>query len=305
MVRKSSVCYARKWECSEKICDGTCSVIGTAHYLTFDGLKYRFPGNCQYVLAQDYCEGDGSGTFRILVANEGCSFTGEKCTKRITILFDSGEIELYNGDVNILTPPREDTVDVRKSGRYYILLLGNGISLTWDEDMGISVVLKENYKDRVCGLCGNFDGIQNNDFTSSRKQLEIDPIDFGNSWKVNAQCADVRKGQDLASRLCNGNVVKQVMVETSCSVLNSDLFKECKKLVDPEPYVDICMYDTCACESIGDCACFCDAIAAYAHACAQKGAVVHWRSPSLCRKYHRNNQNQDGSKAIRTEWPAK
>lgn len=55
--------------------------------------------------------------------------------------------------------------------------------------------------------------------------------------------------------------------------------------VNPEPYIDICLYDTCACESVGDCACFCDAVAAYAHACAQKGVAVHWRSPTLCRKY--------------------
>lgn len=55
--------------------------------------------------------------------------------------------------------------------------------------------------------------------------------------------------------------------------------------VNPEPYIDICMYDTCACESTGDCACFCDAIAAYAHVCAQKGVIVHWRSADLCRKY--------------------
>uniref|UniRef100_A0A670HY20 von Willebrand factor n=1 Tax=Podarcis muralis TaxID=64176 RepID=A0A670HY20_PODMU len=278
------VCRARKWECTENVCDGTCSVIGTSHYLTFDGLKYRFPGNCQYVLVQDYCDGsDDSGTFRVLIANEGCSFTGETCTKRISILFDSGVIELYNGDVNILTPPREEVnFEVLKSGRYYILLLGGGgIALTWDRDMGLTVILKENYKDKVCGLCGNFDGIQNNDLTSSKNQLEVDPSDFGNSWKVNSQCADVTK-VFLASSLCNGNVVKQVMVETSCNVLNSNTFKECKKLVDPEPYVDICLYDTCACESIGDCACFCDVLAAYAHACAQKGVVVHWRSPTLC-----------------------
>ncbi|XP_061438597.1 von Willebrand factor isoform X2 [Rhineura floridana] len=278
------VCRARKWECTENVCDGSCSVIGTTHYLTFDGLKYRFPGNCQYVLVQDYCDNDNSGTFRILIANEGCSFTGERCTKRITILFDSGEIELYNGDVNILTSPREEfNFEVLKSGRYYILLLDRGgIALTWDQDMGITVILKENYKDQICGLCGNFDGIQNNDLTTSKNQLEVDPNDFGNSWKVNSQCADVTKGQGLVSSLCNGNVVKQVMVETSCSVLNSDVFKECKKMVDPEPYVDICMYDTCACESVGDCACFCDVLAAYAHACAQKGAVVHWRSRTLC-----------------------
>ncbi|XP_042325058.1 von Willebrand factor isoform X2 [Sceloporus undulatus] len=279
------VCHARKWECTENICDGTCSVIGTAHYLTFDGLKYKFPGNCQYILVQDYCDdNDGdSGTFRILVANEGCSFTGEKCTKRITILFDNGEIELYRGNVNILRSPREEiNFEVLKSGRYYILLLGRGISLVWDQDMGITVILKENYKDQVCGLCGNFDGIQNNDMTSSRKEVEVDPNYFGNSWKVNSQCADVRKEQTFVSSLCNGNIVKQVMVETSCSILNSELFKDCRKMIDPEPYIDICMYDTCTCESIGDCACFCDAIAAYAHACAQKGAIVHWRSPTLC-----------------------
>lgn len=48
-------------------------------------------------------------------------------------------------------------------------------------------------QEKVCGLCGNFDGIQNNDFTSSSLQVEEDPVDFGNSWKVSSQCADTRK----------------------------------------------------------------------------------------------------------------
>ncbi|EMP38449.1 von Willebrand factor [Chelonia mydas] len=279
------VCRGRMWDCTDNVCDATCSVIGTAYYSTFDGLKYMFPGDCQYVLVQDYCA-DESGTFRVLISNEGCGFTGEKCTKKITVLFDNGEIELFSGNVDIKKPLRDETnVEVLKSGRYYILLLGKGISVTWDLAMGVSVILKEHFKDQVCGLCGNFDGIQNNDLTSSSKHLEVDPTDFGNSWKVNPGCADVRKlpqGQTMTTSLCNDNVVKQMMVETSCSILTSEIFKECKKLVNPEPYMDICMYDTCACESIGDCACFCDAIATYAHICAQKGAVVHWRSPTLC-----------------------
>lgn len=37
--------------------------------------------------------------------------------------------------------------------------------------------------------------------------------------------------QTLMSPLCNGNIVKQVMVETSCNILSGDLFEECKKLV--------------------------------------------------------------------------
>ncbi|XP_048156081.1 von Willebrand factor [Corvus hawaiiensis] len=280
------VCQGRKWECTKNLCDGTCTAIGTAHYLTFDGLKYKFPGNCQYVLAQDFCKGD-SGTFQILILNEGCGFTGEKCTKRVVIMYEGGEIELFNGNVNIRVPPRgeNENLDVIKSGRYYIILLGKSISVTWDLAMGVSVTLKGSFKDRVCGLCGNFDGIQNNDLTSSSEHLEVDPIDFGNSWKVNSLCADVAKPsleQTIMSPLCGGNIVKQMMVETSCSILSGSVFEECTKFVNPEPYIDICLYDTCACESIGDCECFCDTIAAYAHACAQKGVAVHWRSPTLC-----------------------
>uniref|UniRef100_A0A803VYC1 von Willebrand factor n=1 Tax=Ficedula albicollis TaxID=59894 RepID=A0A803VYC1_FICAL len=275
------VCQGRKWECSKNLCDGTCTAVGTAHYLTFDGLKYKFPGNCQYVLAQDFCKGD-SGTFQILVSNEGCGFTGEKCTKRVIILYAGGEIELFNGNVNIKVPPKgeNDNLDLIKSGRYYIILLGKSITVTWDLAMGVSIILKGNFKDQVCGLCGNFDGIQNNDLTSSSEHLEVDPVDFGNSWKVNPHCADVAK--TLMSPLCGGNIVKQMMVETSCSILSGSVFEECTKLVNPEPYIDICLYDTCACESVGDCACFCDTVAAYAHACAQKGVAVHWRSPTLC-----------------------
>ena len=34
------------------MCDARCSALGLAHYFTFDGLKYLFPGECQYVLVQ-------------------------------------------------------------------------------------------------------------------------------------------------------------------------------------------------------------------------------------------------------------
>ena len=131
----------------------------------------------------------------------------------------------------------------------------------------------------MCGLCGNFDGIQNNDLTSSSLQVEEDPVDFGNSWKVSPRCADTQKvgrgcgvdrgrwvlwpvvGAELGERAswspsgltlpgpsvyscpvpqvppdpspatCHNNVMKQTMVDSSCSVLTSDIFQECNRLV--------------------------------------------------------------------------
>ncbi|KAL0612649.1 von Willebrand factor [Plecturocebus cupreus] len=281
-----SVCRDRKWNCTGHVCDATCSTIGMAHYLTFDGLKYMFPGECQYVLVQDYC-GSNPGTFRILVGNEGCSQPSMKCKKRVTILVEGGEIELFDGEVNVKRPMKDEThFEVVESGWYIILLLGKALSVVWDRHLSISVVLKQTYQEQVCGLCGNFDGIQNNDLTSSNLQVEEDSVDFGNSWKVSSQCADTRKVPlDSSPATCRNNIMKQTMVDSSCRILTSDVFQDCNKLVDPEPYLDACIYDTCSCESIGDCACFCDAIAAYAHVCAQHGKVVTWRTATLCLPY--------------------
>uniref|UniRef100_H3AU93 von Willebrand factor n=1 Tax=Latimeria chalumnae TaxID=7897 RepID=H3AU93_LATCH len=272
------VCHNRKWECTENVCDGSCKTIGEAHYLTFDGMKYTFPGYCQYVLVQDYCS-NHDGTFRILLENDGCGLLGEKCSKHITVLYDGGEIELSNRKVKIIKPLRDESdLEILRSGQYFILMLGKGISITWDLTTRVTVHLKQYYRGKVCGLCGNFDGIHNNDLLSSNNQLEVDPVNFGNSWKVNSGCADVSEFPSL----CNGNVFKQVAVENSCNILVSDIFQECTQLIDPEPYWEICTYDTCACESIGDCACFCNAVAAYAQECTQQGIIVQWRSNNLC-----------------------
>ncbi|MEE6519800.1 hypothetical protein FKM82_017537, partial [Ascaphus truei] len=91
--------------------------------------------------------------------------------------------------VHIKKPLRDGTdVEVLQSGHFFILLLGKTMSVTWDKGMRVYVKLKENYRGEVCGLCGNFDGIENNDLMSSNNQVEIDPSDFGNSGSKPSLC---------------------------------------------------------------------------------------------------------------------
>lgn len=54
--------------------------------------------------------------------------------------------------------------------------------------------------------------------------------------------------------------------------------------VDPEPYYSACVRDACACDTGGDCECFCTAVAAYAEACNEGGVCVAWRTPKICRE---------------------
>lgn len=46
------------------------------------------------------------------------------------------------------------------------------------------------------------------------------------------------------------------------------------------------MTDACACDTGGDCDCFCTAVAAYAQACSEVGVCIAWRTPSICREYY-------------------
>ncbi|XP_062928544.1 von Willebrand factor [Mobula hypostoma] len=271
-------CLNRKWQCTENICDGTCLGIGEAHYITFDGLKYTFPGKCQYVLAQDSC-GANKGTFRILVEHIGCALPGEECSKDITILYDEGELELYDQEVTIKKPLKNgEDLQIFNSDLYYIIVLGKTISILWDKGTRISVQVQGQYMGKLCGLCGNFDGNKNNDLLGSANQLEIDPIDFGNSWTVKHLCADAIQPPPP----CNGNSLKRANVENTCDLIKSSLFSECAQLIDPQPFWEICVFDACSCDSTGECLCLCNAIAAYAHECAQQGILVQWRADNLC-----------------------
>ncbi|KAK1887428.1 von Willebrand factor [Dissostichus eleginoides] len=256
------VCENRKWRCTEKVCDGVCRTVGDGHYITFDGLKYSFPGLCQYVLVQDSCNGE-EGSFRVLVENEACGIVGHRCAKAITIFYQGGLIVLQNGEVKMKRPVLQSSqVEIVKSSQFYTVLLGKHISLSWDKGTRLLVHISATYRDRVCGLCGNFDGNVNNDLVSSNNQLEVDPSHFGTP------------GSD--------NIVKLITVEQSCRVITGPPFKECNSQVDAEPYVEMCVEAACSCPSVGDCACFCDVIAAYAQACSERGVSVHWRSNDLC-----------------------
>ncbi|KAK9516736.1 hypothetical protein VZT92_024651 [Zoarces viviparus] len=272
------VCKSRKWHCTEKACDGVCRTVGEGHYVTFDGLKYSFPGLCQYVLVQDMCNGE-EGSFRVLVENEACGIVGHHCAKSITVSFHGGLIVMQHGEVKMKRPVLQSSqVEIVKSGQFYTVLLGKHISLSWDKGTRLLVHISATYRGRVCGLCGNFDGNVNNDLVSSNNQLEVDSSHFGNSWKVIPSCADVTQ----IPAPCSDNIVKLVTVEQSCRVITGPLFRECSSQVDAEPYVDMCVEAACSCPSVGDCACFCDVIAAYAQACSESGVSVSWRSNDLC-----------------------
>ncbi|XP_027005082.2 SCO-spondin isoform X2 [Tachysurus fulvidraco] len=277
------VCKQRRWHCTQSLCAGTCVATGDPHYVTFDGRCFSFLGDCEYMLVQEK-----EGLFSVTAENIPCGSTGVTCTKSVTLSIGNTAIHLLRGKavtVNGMpvTLPKSYSgsgIMLENIGLFVSVSSRLGITLLWDGGMRVYVRLEPHLQGRVGGLCGNFDGDSENDFTTRQGIVESTPELFGNSWKVSPSCPDVSE-QDLRDP-CNINPHRVSWAKKKCAVINQELFASCHAEVPHQQYYDWCVFDACGCDSGGDCECLCTAIAAYAEECNRRGVYIHWRSQELC-----------------------
>ncbi|XP_051755498.1 mucin-5AC-like [Ctenopharyngodon idella] len=271
-------CKNRRWICTTNQCSGTCSIYGDGHYRTFDEKRYVFSGNCEYSLVQDFCNST-TGTFRVITENIPCGSTGTTCSKAIKLFLGSNELRLTDGSYQVVRRDAGEEIpyQMRTMGLYLVIEASNGLMLIWDRKTTIHIKLNPEFNGRVCGLCGNYDGNANNDFTTRSQAIAVDALDFVNSWKLSS-CPDAT----LIQEPCVHNPYREAWAQRQCSIITSNVFSTCHSQVDPSPFYDACVRDACACDSGGDYECFCTAVTAYAQACNEAGACVAWRTPKIC-----------------------
>ncbi len=78
----------------------------------------------------------------------------------------------------------------------------------------------------MCGLCGNYDGNANNDFTTRSQAIAVETLDFVNSWKL-SNCPDATLIQDP----CVHNPYREAWAQRQCSIITSTVFSTCHSQV--------------------------------------------------------------------------
>ncbi|XP_072194929.1 mucin-5AC-like [Excalfactoria chinensis] len=276
------VCKNRMWECTKNQCLGTCAVYGDGHYTTFDDKRFSFNGNCEYTLVQNNCGNRDTvnGTFQVITENIPCGSTGTTCSKSIKVFLENYELILSEEHVSVIKRGQDAEVPftVRYIGMYTVIDTTSGLILMWDKKTSMFIKLSPEFKGQICGLCGNYDGNGINDFTTRSLSVVENVLEFGNSWKVSSTCPDASFVKDP----CSANPYRKSWSEKQCSIINSNVFAACHSQVEPAKYYQACVTDACACDSGGDCDCFCTAVAAYAQACNEVGVCIAWRTPSIC-----------------------
>lgn len=192
-----------------------------------------------------------------------------------------------NGVFNHLPLSLNDgAVLVYQEGKHFVIATDFGLRVTYNRIYHVTVTVPGNYRGKVCGLCGNFNGDQKDDFQMPDKQLTTNRNNFGKSWKVTipgVACSDGCEGNSCPE--CDSSR-KAVLSETSyCGIVTAPTgpFSVCYSTLDPQSYFSDCVYDVCA--SNGDEDVLCESIAAYVVDCHDAGTEVpNWRTASFCRK---------------------
>lgn len=269
--------------------DGVCTVFGDPHYKTFDGKFYSFQGSCKYQLAADCV----NHSFSIRATNDGRNTKYSSWTKTISLKIGDVKINLgrklrvkVNG-TRVELPhdiPGNVAHIERKDDSIYVST-EIGVKLTWDGSGFLEVAAPTSYKDKLCGLCGNFNNVVRDDLKMRNGVIlkEVNREDvwkFGNSWRVGGKKACSRKSENtLREKPCSKKVKK--VASRLCRFFNkSESLLSCRHKLNPHNYYEACIMDMCECPTQN---CYCEAFSAYARECKRLGGSPgDWQRETRC-----------------------
>ncbi|KAK9876873.1 hypothetical protein WA026_015904 [Henosepilachna vigintioctopunctata] len=188
-------------ECCKKCqeVDGVCMVYGDPHYKTFDGKLYTFHGTGKYQLAADCV----NNTFSIRIANTNSKYLSRKthhrfartATKRIAIRYGNVRINLqqrlrikFNGKIIKLPFKNDPRVKMEKIENNVEVTLSNGVKVFWSGKSFLEVSVPAAFKNKVCGMCGNFNSNAQDDLKMKKgkivKDADIQYLGLLGAWDL-------------------------------------------------------------------------------------------------------------------------
>ncbi|XP_078687333.1 von Willebrand factor-like [Branchiostoma floridae x Branchiostoma belcheri] len=266
-----------------------CSAWSGRHFLTFDGRYFDFPAHadCSYLLAGDCMD----YAFSVMVREDG-ECTVDRCTLRIDLRIKDTDVTIQHkdghhvsvNDKRVALPYSYQGINVESTGAYVRLYSALGVMVSWDGQGSVYVELDPDHHNKTCGLCGNFNGIDADDFRSRSGELLHNTMEFGNNWRMTGAEETCPFVPFDTPGTCAG-VPSDDLQEffQICSVLSESAdFRPCRNAMDPTPYIHACVSDLCSCAYESRDECLCSALTQYSRACAHSEVVLSWRSQDFC-----------------------
>lgn len=267
----------------------TCIAFGDPHYRTFDGKAFSYQGVCKYTLVKD-CSPDR--TFHVITRNFAENNNYFSWIKTVVFIYANLTIVLQQNNrvkisgINVRVPfLYYPYIEIKKSKRYLYIFTDRGITIKWDGVNYIEVSLPNTYMNKVCGLCGNFNGNPTDDFKIKNIGIVNNTIHFGDHWKHTSSksCKMLTRRnteRKVDKRQCIGWRLQHAHRVCTRAFSDRSIFI-CKWRVNSNRYFQDCITDVCQCAS-HQLYCECGAIRSYFNQCSQSITTLSWKRKEKC-----------------------
>ncbi|XP_061452965.1 IgGFc-binding protein-like [Rhineura floridana] len=269
----------------------TCSASGDPHYITFDGKKYDFMGTCVYQLAGVCSDDPTLRPFTVNVENNNRGNKEVSYTKVVTlevydvtiVLSQEHPRKIQVNEVFVNLPfYHEDKIKAFISGNEGLMKTDFGLTVTFDWNSYVKVIVPSTYANAVCGLCGNNNLDPKDDLIMKDGRQASSISQFAESWKV-AEVPGCSKGCTTDCPPCDEAQKQTYKGDQYCGILikKDGPFRPCHESIDPTPYFNDCIFDVCQYRGLH--VTLCNAISIYVAACqALEAEIEQWRLDSFC-----------------------
>ncbi|XP_042346060.1 IgGFc-binding protein-like [Plectropomus leopardus] len=270
----------------------TCNAHGDPHFITFDGHRFDFQGNCVYNLASLCGDTTGLKHFEINLENNNRGNKKVSYAKAVTVKVygityklsvDRPGKVLVNGlenSIPFVHSSSDSAVQIYHKYRKAVLET-HFLKVSFDFASTVWVELATSYKGATCGLCGNFNDDPADDLKLPNGKLASNANEFGVSqWLADVEgCSHECK--DCAQPLPTDFTPPSYTSVCDIITAKDGPLADCVDRVDSKHYREDCIYDMVLNEGKQEAAC--SIISNYVEECQRAGGCVRsWRTRRFC-----------------------
>ncbi|XP_074068329.1 alpha-tectorin [Macrotis lagotis] len=266
-----------------------CIAAGGGVFRTFDGAFLRFPANCAFVLST-ICQKLPDISFQLIINFD--KWSSPNLTIISPVYFYINEEQILINDRNTVKVNGTQVnvpfitglaTKIYSSEGFLVIDTSPDIQIYYNGFNVIKISISERLQNKVCGLCGNFNGDLTDDYVTLRGKPVVSSVVLAQSWKTNGMqksCNELQYSQYAST--CDNVHIQKMQGDGYCLKLTDmkGFFQPCYGLLDPLPFYESCFLDGCYNHKKFQ---LCGSLAAYGEACRSFGILsTEWIEKENC-----------------------